>query len=722
MSKLAERWIFLGGVVLLLCIAAVIALNVANVERLRAQAGWVERSNAVSAALEGVLAELADAETGQRGYLITGDERYLEPYNVASKEVPSAITRLAESVADNPQQQAALGELREAAEAKLAELAHTVQLRRERGFEAARDVVITDVGKAAMDRARGVVAAMEAREGSLLAERRAEAARAYLQARIAVIGGGLFAAALVAAYLLLLSRHIRAREHATLQLAQQHELLLTTLSSIGDGVITTDPAGRVTFVNTVAARLTGWSNSEARGLELTRVFHIVNEYTREPVENPALRALREGVIVGLANHTILISKDGTERSIDDSAAPIRVPDGPVFGCVLVFRDVTERARLDAEMRTADRRKDEFLATLAHELRNPLAPISNALFILAHAGSTPATVERARITMRRQVQQMVRLIDDLLDVGRIRLGKIVLARRRVALAEVVEQAVETVMPMVEAAHHRLEIVLPSEPVYLDADPIRIAQVFSNLLNNAAKFTPRGGSISLAAQAGHGEVVLRVSDNGIGIESRNLEEIFGLFSQVDQSIERPHGGLGIGLSLVRTLVELHGGSVVASSEGPGRGAQFTVRLPLAAVASSMPKEEASPAVPAKRRVLVVDDNVDGAESLGAVIQLLGHEVHVAYDAAAALKAGEQWGADLVFLDIGLPGMSGYDACRAMRATDWGRHAFIVALTGWGQEQDRKRASEAGFDAHVVKPIAEEELRRLCSLPRGSSPLQG
>jgi len=312
-----------------------------------------------------------------------------------------------------------------------------------------------------------------------------------------------------------------------------------------------------------------------------------------------------------------------------------------------------------------------------------------------------------------VRQMVKLIDDLLDVGRIRLGKLALSPRVVKLADIVDQAVETVAPLVESSRHRLSIAMPAQPVFLEADPIRLAQVIANLLNNAVKFTPPGGDISLAVSVEEGWATLRVKDSGIGIEPGRIEEVFGLFAQLDQSIERQHSGLGIGLALVRRLAELHGGTVTAASEGPGRGSEFIVRLPTVAAPALPIMAAAAPGeAPSRvRRVLVVDDNRDGGESLAAMVKLMGHDARPVHDGPAALSAGAQWQPDLVIMDIGMPGMNGYDACVAMRATPWGRSALIVALTGWGQEHDRRRAEAAGFDRHVVKPIGVETLRTLC-----------
>jgi signal transduction histidine kinase/ActR/RegA family two-component response regulator len=395
--------------------------------------------------------------------------------------------------------------------------------------------------------------------------------------------------------------------------------------------------------------------------------------------------------------------------------------------VLLRRHIAARERAlaeigaqRAELQAADRNKDEFLATLAHELRNPLAPMSNSLFILGQREVPQHARERALSTLQRQVRQMVKLIDDLLDVGRIRLGKLALSPRRVKLGEVVDQAVETVAPMIEASRHRLSILLGVDPVYVEADPIRLAQVISNLLNNAAKFTPPEGELSLSTTVEPGWVEIHVKDNGAGIDPRRIEEIFGLFTQLDQSVERQHSGLGIGLALVRRLTELHGGTVFARSDGPGRGSEFVVRLPTAAApATPVLGPAVGPEIAGRvRRVLVVDDNRDGAETLAMMTRLMGHEVRTANDAASALHSGGEWQPDLVIMDIGMPGMNGYDACAAMRAAPWGRSALIVALTGWGQEHDRRRAEEAGFDRHVVKPIGPELLRSLFDDARPST----
>jgi PAS domain S-box-containing protein len=748
------------------------------------------------------------------------------------------------------------------------------------------------------------------------------------------------------------------------------ETLHVTLASIGDGVITTDVHGRVTTLNPVAEALTGWTQAEAAGQPLATVFHIVNEDTRATVESPTVKALRDGVIVGLANHTLLVRRDGSECPIDDSAAPIRDGEGRITGSVLIFRDVTpqrererERAaqlrtarlaeaviqssddaivrkrldgtiemwnpgaerlcgssageavgrhisliippdrlaeedriiatlragrridhfetervcadgsrrwvsltispiadeqgnviaaskivrdvterrhaeverekfvnvlensqdfigmcdlqgvpffvnraglamvgldtledakrtpvaefffpedrdrilndflpqvlrdgrgevevrfrhfktgeprwmaykvvtlpdlngkpigfatvsqdvterkaladdlrRLASSLSDADRRKNEFLALLAHELRNPLAPISNAVrAIRLRQPGDEHTVLAAADMLERHVAQMARLVNDLLDASRISRGKIELRRSRVAIAGVVEEALETVRPLANRMGHQLSVSLPPEPVYIDGDAGRLAQVIGNLLNNACKFTNRGGHIALDLSRAGTQAVICVRDDGIGIAADDLPGLFDMFVQVDTSLERSRDGLGIGLTLVKTLVELHGGSIEVHSEGLGRGSEFIVRLPVAPAESETPRTEPPmPAPPrASRRVLVVDDNVDAAESLAMLLTFSGHEARQAHDGAEALKVAEEFRPDVVLLDIGLPVMNGYEACRRLRQEPWARSMLLVALTGWGQEEDREQSRDAGFDVHLVKPVDHEAL---------------
>ena len=761
------------------------------------------------------------------------------------------------------------------------------------------------------------------------------------------------------------ARRAQARTRA------QREVFRITLRSIGDAVITTDVDGRVTHLNQVAEELTGWSPADAIGQPLEAVFRIVDEATRRPVANPALRALREGAVVGLANHTILIDRRGAERPVDDSAAPIRDDDGRVSGCVLIFRDVstqrqldrdktrqlltartlaaivessddaivgksldgvirswnaaaermfghsaaeaigrhislvippdrlaeedhiiaslkaarridhfetervrkdgqriqvsltvspikdeagnvigaskiahditdrkraeadrerlatlvesstdfigicdldgmpvfvntaglalvglddveqarrtpvaefffpedrarvmeeffprvladghaeleirfrhfktgaarwmaykvlalrddtgrptafatvsqdiTERKRLEDDLRRlaadlsdADRRKDEFLATLAHELRNPLAPIGNMLEVMKRADGDGDTLARARDTMERQLAQMVRLVDDLLDLNRITHNRLELRTGPVLLATLIAQAVEASRPLIDKAGHQLRIELPDEPIHLHADPARLTQVFANLLNNSSKYTPPGGTIAVSARRDGDDVVVTVRDDGLGIPRDKLDSVFDMFMQVDRSVEKSQGGLGIGLTLVKRLVEMHGGTIAVRSEGEGRGSEFEVRLPmlLEPLAETARAPAAEP--PARsRRILVVDDNSDSAVSLAMLLEITGNETHTAHDGVEALAAIEQHRPDVVLLDIGLPKLSGHEVCRQVREQAWGKDITIIALTGWGQDDDRRKSREAGFDGHLVKPVDYAALTEL------------
>ncbi len=365
-------------------------------------------------------------------------------------------------------------------------------------------------------------------------------------------------------------------------------------------------------------------------------------------------------------------------------------------------------RREQREREMDRRKDEFIATLAHELRNPLAPISNAISMLKLAQGNAEITGRATEMIERQTAHLVRLVDDLLDLSRISRGKMELRRKRIELATVIKQAVETCSPIAEAAGQELIVELPTESIYLDADPVRLAQVVSNILHNACKFAGPQGCIKLAVERHNDKVVITVKDNGIGIPPDLLGFIFEMFSQVDQSLERSQSGLGIGLTLAKQLVELHDGSIEAHSEGAGKGSEFTIRLPVTINQAASPGELQSLAdVRVKSRILIVDDNLDSARSLSEVLNLSGSETFVAHDGEEAIAAAEKLRPDVILLDIGLPKLNGFDVCRHIRANPWAKNILIIALTGWGQEEDRRKSTEAGFDVHLVKPVSVAEL---------------
>lgn len=387
--------------------------------------------------------------------------------------------------------------------------------------------------------------------------------------------------------------------------------------------------------------------------------------------------------------------------------PVHDASGKVVGLIGVLTDLTERKRIEDALRDADRRKDEFLATLAHELRNPLNAISHAVELLNLSGAQDSRAQRAHEIIRRQLNHTVRLIDDLLEIGRITSGKIQLRIERLSLDGIVEQGIESARSQIERARLELRVIPSDEPIQVDGDRARLAQVISNVLDNACKFTPAEGFVQIGMRREGNLGVIRIRDSGIGIAAGDLARVFEMFAQVDSPLKGPQQGLGIGLSLSRGLVALHGGSIEATSDGIGLGSEFIIRLPLAIAASAFKPADAAQTGPAieghARRILVVDDNADNAETLGALLRTAGHAVDTAYDGGSALEKARVFLPDTVLLDIGLPTLDGYEVCRALRDAPWGARLLIVAMTGWGQAHDRDRSRAAGFDVHLVKPVA-------------------
>lgn len=471
------------------------------------------------------------------------------------------------------------------------------------------------------------------------------------------------------------------------------------LENINDGFVALDWDFRINYANPQAEQITGLRREEIIGKNHWELFPAS---LGTIVEKELRRAMTERIPVKFENYY-----EPSKQWFEVDAYPTR--DG---GMAIYFRDITDRKLAMEALQEADRRKDEFLATLAHELRNPLAPIRTGLQVLRLAEAAPEVAQQARGMMERQLQQMVRLIDDLLDVSRISRGKIELRKERVNLSEVLQNAIETSRPLVEAADHKLTVNLPPEQVFVEADLTRLAQVFANLLNNAAKYTNRGGNICLTARRMEGEVVVSVIDDGIGIPRSMLSQVFEMFAQVDRSLEKSHGGLGIGLSITKRLVEMHGGRVEVNSDGHGAGSEFVVCLPVipSPAQTLEPNLETTSAPPASRRILVADDNEDSAGAMAMMLKLLGNEVRTATDGLEAIQLAESFRPELILLDIGMPEMNGYDACRYIRKLPWGDDVVIAALTGWGQEEDKRRSEEAGFDHHLVKPIGPDELEKL------------
>ena len=405
--------------------------------------------------------------------------------------------------------------------------------------------------------------------------------------------------------------------------------------------------------------------------------------------------------------------DGSSRTGLAHANPLYDEAGKIIGAVNIVVDITDRKRADDAVRESDRRKSEFLAMLSHELRNPLAPLGNGLQLL-RLTRHDAEADQPLAMMERQLAQLVHLIDDLLDLSRIAKGKIELRRRRIDLGVAVKDAVETSRPLIQDRGHDLTVTLPPKPVHVDGDRTRLAQVFANLLNNSAKYTEPGGHILLIVESQGSDVVVSVRDNGVGIPPDKLDVIFEMFTQVDRTLERSQGGLGIGLNLVRGLVEMHGGRVECRSDGPGQGSEFIVRLPvlLSPGRKSQPGEGESGDTHrcTPYRILVVDDNKDGADSLAMMLQIMGHETRTAYDGAVALEAAGTFLPDVVLLDIGLPKLNGYEVARRIREQPWGACMVLIAQTGWGQEEDKCRSKDAGFNFHMVKPVDCAALEKL------------
>lgn len=510
-------------------------------------------------------------------------------------------------------------------------------------------------------------------------------------------------------------RDISVRKHLQDIEREGERRLRFVMDSMPQKVVTSKPNGDVDYFNPQWLAFTGRSFEEIRGWGWTSFIHPDDL-------GETVRLWQQSIQTGcvfLVEHRFRRS-DGEYRWHLSQTLPLRDEEGRIVMWIGSSTDVHQQRQsanrlqqLAADLSDSDSRKNEFLAMLAHELRNPLAPILNALKVIRKSNWDGEAVRSASDMMERQVGQMVRLVDDLLDVSRISRGKIELRLSRIELQSAIRQSVEAARPLVESLNHELTVTLPPQPLYLNADATRLAQVVGNLLNNACKFTERGGRISLSVEQEEGQAVIRIRDSGIGIESGQLFHIFDIFVQVDTSLERATSGLGIGLTLVKSLVEMHHGTVEAQSDGIGRGSEFVVRLPLhvelgASIKNMSVSDESAQTT--GKRILVVDDNRDSADSMALLLKLSGNETHTASDGLEAIEAAQSLRPDVVLLDIGLPSLNGYEVCRRIRAQDWGKRMVLVAVTGWGQDDDRKKSSEAGFNAHVVKPVDFDELAKL------------
>jgi PAS domain S-box-containing protein len=487
--------------------------------------------------------------------------------------------------------------------------------------------------------------------------------------------------------------------------------LAAIVENSDDAIVSKSLDGIITSWNPAAERMFGWTSAEVLGRHIT----LIIPRDRRAEEDEALSRIRRGEMLDHFD-TVRITKDGRFLNISLTISPIRDSEGRIVGASKIARDVTEKKRLEAELSEklleladGDRRKDEFLAMLGHELRNPLSAVRNAVVT---ARLDPSRRDRALDIAYRQTDQLARLVDDLLDVARITRGRMTLRMETVRLAGVVERAVETTRDLVEARAHLLTLALPDESLHVNGDPSRLEQVVVNLITNAAKYTEPGGRIEVMAQREGEQAVLRVRDNGVGIAPEMLPRVFDLFAQAHRGPARVEGGLGIGLTVVQRLVELHGGRAEVTSEGLGRGSEFRLSFPCVPVAdaNAVPARSAGEGPGGPVRVLVVDDNADVAEGLMMLLELLGHRVRVAHDGMAALEAVRVNVPDLMLVDIGLPGMDGYELARNVRRDSRLKGVVLVALTGYGRDEDKRKAIEAGFDDHLVKPLTVETFQKL------------
>ncbi len=795
---------------------------------------WVDHTLRVMVRLERAASALKDAESGQRGYLLTGNASYLRPYEEATSQVGEHLDALRRLTLDNAEQQRQLSDFRDLARRKLDELGTTIRLYQAGDTAGALRAVESGAGNALMERIRGLVDAMRDEEKRLLASRQSQAATAVQEMNRAIVAGMLVFIALLAAFLALVRHDLLGRERAESEARDTGERFRTTLSSIGDAVLTTDAEGQVTFLNPVAERVTGWSSAEAVGRRAEDVFHIRDERTNEEVESPVRRVIRDGIVVGLANHTVLRARNGREVPIADSGAPIRDARGGVTGVVLVFRDVsdlraaetatrrlaaivssatfalvaeapdnvitdwnpgaealfgytaaemvgrrffdlaapgspdpapsltaelekgrpagefeglrrtkdgrwlevvvtlsairdeegrliglarlirdvTERRRQARELDEARRRaeeasaaKDRFLAMLSHELRNPLTPVLASVHRLDRRDDLPEGVSESLAMIRRNVELEARLIDDLLDLTRIAKGKIDLDRAPVDLNELLGSVLQSSRS--DLFQHGLNVTtaLVADDHYCLCDDARLQQVFLNLTRNAAKFTPQGGRVTIrTSNPASGRIRIAVSDTGRGIRPDRLPHIFEAFDQGDVTAARRAGGLGLGLAISRSLVELHGGTIAAASEGEGRGATFTVELATTVErpkrATPRARDEEDRTMRRRIAVLIVEDDPDTGAALRLLLDDAGFDVRAAQSIATAVEVFRDRPADVLVTDVGLPDGSGLDLLAALKPL----HPRLVAivLSGYGMERDVERSRALGFAEHFAKPV--------------------
>ncbi len=666
------------------------------------------------ARLEQLESVLKDAETGQRGFIITGDENYLLPFNQATERLPADLEKLRKypSVVITPEEVAKVTAL---IQQKMAELNSTIAVRRSRGFEATLPLVQAGSGKQLMDDLRSEVGRLRERQAAALNVDETLSKRATQTRTVVFVLCGLLNLGILAWAYRRITEALHERDVAlheararSLELQRQKELLSVTLSSIGDCVLVADNEGNITFMNPVAEKVTGWKLSDAMGLPTTEVFRILNEHTRAPVESPVDKVLREGVIVGLANHTLLIRKDGSEIPIDDSGAPIRDGQGAIRGIVLVFRDFTQQKRAEQEVlaakdaaETANKAKDQFLAMLSHELRTPLTPVLATLNLWEASEEIPPALRADVGMLRRSVELEARIIDDLLDLTRIARGLLSFSPENTDVHSLIEFLVGLSQSEVQNKVLKLALKLDAPRHHVHTDAARLQQVLWNVLRNAVKFTDQGGAITvITSNDAQDRLDITIHDTGIGMTADTLSKLFVPFEQADPTINRRYGGLGLGMAISNALVDLLDGEIRAESPGPGLGSTFTITFPTVdPAANGSEPTSASRKSQDKVRLLLVEDHGDTARALARLLESRGFTTKIAPNIATALEAVGREDFDLFLCDLGLPDGNGIDFIRKVRET-WKTPA--IALTGFGMQEDVERSQKAGFDAHLTKPV--------------------
>jgi PAS domain S-box-containing protein len=701
-----------NAIALLGVIAAISAMGLMTI-RANAEAS---RHRVLSTHLLTTLSTLKDAETGQRGYLLTGKDEYLKPYNDATEAIQGELNELTREAYVGNLPAADLDKLSSAIDRKLNELQETIFLRRTEGLPAALTVVQTDAGMHTMETIRALVDQMTAREGIEFEQAHSRADSLVSYSAIIVILSALLGLSILNWSYRFLKHESAVREAIGVELQRQKDLLEVTLSSIGDGVIVTDNHARITFLNHVAENLTGWGHSEALDQPIAHIFNIVSEDSRQSVESPVEKVLRMGTIVGLANHTLLIRKDGAEIPIDDSGSPITERDGTVRGVVLVFRDfsehrVGERRLIQAkdEAEAASRAKDDFLASLSHELRTPLTPVLAILSSCEFNRSVPSSMLPTIRILRRNIELEARIIDDLLDLARISKGKLSMNLEVLDVNELLDGAISRRRNEMEAKHLSLETNFSAARHHVLADAVRLEQVLSNVLTNAIKFTPTDGKLTLATANEGPRVTVTIADNGIGMTDQTIAKMFTPFERGDSEVVRRAEGLGLGMAIAKNLVEALGGTISASSAGVGRGSAFTISLLTAEPATHLLQPLAGRVAESGpvqgHHILFVEDHADTAEVLTMLLQDFGYRVESCATVAEAIKLATEHRFDLLISDVGLPDGTGIDLLRAIR-----QHSALpaIALTGFGMDTDVARYRQEGFDDHLTKPVDIQELR--------------